>query len=411
MTTKISPFLSLKIPIFRNFLLGVFISEVGNQMQVVAVSWQVYELTRNPAALGLIGLANFLPILFFSLIGGLIADKADRRKLLLFSQSFLAIFAFILFVLTSTHLISPWIIYLVLVLNSTASSFALPARQAVLPNLVPKSLFMNAVTLQSLQFQSATIIGPAIAGFLIGGLGVQTVYLFNAFSFLFFIVSILFMKVPVNVAKREVEFSLKAVEHGIKFVLSTPILYSTMILDFLASFLGTATILMPIFAQDVLHVGPTELGLLYSAPAIGAVVAGLALSFLHNHIKNQGRIIVISILLYGAATVGFGLSKSLPLSLFFLSMIGFWDMVSSVIRNTIRQMITPDYLRGRMISIMRIFFQGGPQLGDIEAGLLAAAVGGPISVVVGGVGVIAITSVLAYFSPKLRNYQGNDLAV
>lgn len=399
------------MPVFRNFLYGAFISEIGNQMQTVAVAWQIYEMTRNPLYLGLIGVANFVPILLFSLIGGLAADKLNRKKLLIVSQSALAIFAFALFSLTAFHLINPWIIYLLLILHSTASSFALPARQAVLPNLVPKHFLMNAVSLHSMQYQSATMIGPAIAGFLIGGFGVGSVYLFNTISFLFFIGSILKIKIPLNLENKDIEFNAKAILDGIKFVISAPILYSTMILDFLATFFGTATILMPVFAKEVLHVGPSGLGFLYSAPAMGAVIAGLALSFLHHRIKNQGRIIIFAAIFYGIATIGFGLSKILPLALFFLAMVGFWDMVSSVIRNTIRQMITPDHLRGRMVSVMRIFFQGGPQLGEIEAGVLASVVGGPLSVVLGGIGTVCITSLVGYLSPHLRNYKGKDLVV
>ncbi|MDD5146922.1 MAG: MFS transporter [Candidatus Daviesbacteria bacterium] len=358
------------------------------------------------------GLANFLPVLIFSLIGGLVADKADRKKLLVLSQSTLSLIAFILFFLTTTHFINPLIIYFMLMLNSIAASFSLPARQAVLPNLLPKKLFMNAVSIHTLQFQSAVLIGPAIAGFLIGGFGVASVYLFNAISFLVFTGSILTIKVSLNLKTEAVEFNLNSILDGIKFVVSTPILYSTMILDFLATFFGTANILMPIFAKEILRVGPEGLGLLYSAPAVGAVVAGLLLSFFHYHrLKNQGKMIIISIILYGAATIGFGLSKNLPLSLFFLSLAGFGDMISSVIRNTIRQLITPDHLRGRMVSIMRIFFQGGPQLGEIEAGFLAKAIGGPASVVIGGVGVILITSLIAWRNKSLRNYQGKELAV
>lgn len=411
MAPKISPFITLKVPVFRNFLFGTFISEIGNQMQIVAVAWQVYELTRNPVSLGLIGLANFLPILLFSLIGGLVADKLDRKKLLIVSQSVLALVTLALFVLSVTGLINPVMIYAMLVLNSIAASFSLPARQAILPNLIPKNLFMNAVSLHSLQFQAAVLIGPAIAGFLIGGFGVSAVYFFNIISFVIFIGSVLMINLPLNAVAGGVEFSTKSILDGIKFVISAPILYSTMILDFLATFFGTATILMPVFAKDVLHVGPQGLGLLYSAPAVGAIIAGVAISFLHHHLKNQGKIIIISVIFYGLATIGFGLSKTLFLSVFFLVLVGFWDMIASVIRNTIRQMITPDHLRGRMVSVMRIFLQGGPQLGDIEAGLLAAAIGGPISVVIGGLGTVLITGALAYLSPKLRNYQGKEVAV
>ncbi len=412
MTPRISPFIALKIPVFRNYMFGSFVSEIGNQMQIVAVAWQVYELTGNPASLGLIGLANFVPILAFSLIGGLTADKWDRKKLLIISQSSLGIVSLALFGLTAFRLISPWMIYLILILHSTISCFSLPARQAVLPSLVPKKVFFNAVSLFTLHYQTSLLVGPAIAGFLIAGFGVGSVYLFNVFSFLVFIISVLMIKISLNVGKEKIEFSVSSVLDGVKFVLTTPILYSTMMLDFLATFFGTATILMPVFAKDVLHVGPKGLGLLYSAPAMGAVVGGLILSFLpHHRIKNQGKVIIICVLLYGAATIGFGLSKNLLLSLIFLGLLGFWDMIATVIRNTVRQMITPDHLRGRMVSVMRIFFQGGPQLGDIEAGLLAAAVGGPVSVVIGGVGVIGITSLVAYLNPKLRNYQGKELSV
>lgn len=411
MPPKISPFLALRVGQYRIYLTGAFVSEIGNQMQTVAVAWQIYEMTGNPASLGLIGVANFLPILLFSLIGGLAADKLNRKKLLILSQSSQAMLALILFSLTASSLINPWIIYGILVLVSTAQSFSLPARQAILPHLVPRKYFMNAVSLHTLQYQSALMIGPAIAGILIAGLSVSMVYFFNAFSFLIFIAAVALLKIPQHSANSKyVDFSLGSVMEGVKFVVKTPILYTTMILDFLVTFLGTATILMPVFAKDVLHVGASGLGLLYAAPAIGGVLAGLLLSSLQR-IENQGKVIITSVFLYGVAIICFGLSKIFLLSLVFLVLMGFGDMVSTIIRNTIRQMVTPDHLRGRMVSIMRIFFQGGPQLGEIEAGFLAKAIGGPATVVVGGVGVILITSIIAWKGKTLKNYHGKELAV
>ncbi len=381
-------------------------------MQTVAVAWQVYELTRNPASLGLIGVANFLPIVLFSLLGGLVADKVDRKKIFILSLISQTILALTLFILTFSHLVQPSLIYLILFLVGVAQSFSIPVRQSVAPNLVPKEYLMNATSLGTLQYQSAIMIGPAIAGFLIGGAGVPAVYALNAVSFLFFIAAIFSIKVPFQKHDQgEVQFNLSSIGHAIKFVISTPILYTTMILDFLATFFGTATILMPVFAKDVLHVGAQGLGLLYSAPAIGGVLAGLLVAIMHHKIKHQGRIIIASVILYGAATIGFGLSKTLPLSLLFLSLVGFGDMVSTIIRNTIRQIVTPDYLRGRMSSITRIFFQGGPQLGEIEAGFLAKAIGGPATVVIGGAGVILITFILVLKSKVLREYHGKELAV
>jgi len=405
-----SPFLALKVTHFRNFIFGAFASEVGNQMQIVAVAWQVYDLTHNPASLGLIGVANIIPILMFSLFGGLVADRVDRKKLLLVSQTAMAVLALAFFVFTAWHMINVWMIYLLLVLIAIAQSFSMPARQAVLPHLVPKDYFLNAVSLHTLQFQTATMIGPAIAGFLIASGGVASVYLFNSLSFLFFIMAVVLVRIPLQDEDTKAAFHIDAVVEGIRFVTKTPILYTTMILDFLATFFGTANILMPVFAQDILHVGPQGLGLLYSAPAIGGVVGGLILSSIHK-INHQGRVIIGCVILYGLATIGFGLSKSYPLSIGFLVLVGFGDMISTIIRNTIRQMITPDHLRGRMVSIMRIFFQGGPQLGEIEAGFLAKAIGAPAAVVIGGVGVIVITSIVAWKSKALRNYRGSEVSV
>lgn len=396
-------FISLKISEYRNYFFGSFISETGNQMQIVAVSWQVYEMTRNPASLGLIGVANFLPILFFSLFGGLAADKIDRKKILIISQLASSALAILLFLATFTQLINPWIIYLILFLSQIAGSFSLPARHAILPNLVPKKYFMNAVSLNTLQFQSSMMLGPAIAGFLIAGLGVGSIYLFNSFSYVIFILALLTIKIPLHTERKEIPFSYASIMDGLRFVFKTPILYTTMMLDFLATFFGTATILMPVFAKDILHVGSTGLGFLYAAPAIGGVVAAISLSLI-SRIKNQGRVIVAAVLIYGFATIGFGFSRILMLSLFFLMLSGFGDMVSVIMRNTIRQMVTPDHLRGRMASIMRIFFQGGPQLGEIEAGFLAKAIGGPASVVAGGIGTVAITALIIWKNKSLRNY-------
>lgn len=412
MNDKISPFLALKVTHFRNYLLGAFLSEIGNQMQTVAIAWQVYEITRNPASLGIIGIANFLPIILFSLIGGLVADHVDRKKLLLVSQAAQLVLAIILFVLTISHSINPLMIYIILVLVSTSQSFSIPVRQSVMPNLVPKEYFMNAISLNVLQFQGATMLGPAIAGFLIGGIGVQAVYFFNAISFLFFVGAILSINVPFQKHEAgKVEFNFESVMEGIRFVVKTPILYTTMILDFCATFFGTANILMPVFAKEVLHVGPEGLGLLYSGPAIGGVIAAVIVASFHNKIKHQGKAIISALVLYGVATIGFGLSKFFPLSIFFLILVGFGDMLSTTIRNTIRQTITPDHLRGRMASIMRIFFQGGPQLGDMEAGFLAKAIGGPLTVVIGGVGVLVVLSFLAFKGKALREYHGRDITI
>lgn len=208
----------------------------------------------------------------------------------------------------------------------------------------------------------------------------------------------------------EIEFSFTAIMDGIRFVYKSPILLSTMLLDFLANFFSSATTLLPIFAKDILKVGPQGLGFLYAAPSAGSVIAGLIIASL-GHIRHQGKVVIGGVLLYGAATIGFGLSNMFILSLIFLSLVGVGDMISTVLRNTIRQLLTPDHLRGRMVAVNMIFVQGGPQIGETEAGIVAALFGAPFSVVSGGIAAVLITLFVAMKVKSLRNYQGNEVAV
>jgi MFS family permease len=377
-------------------------------MQVVAVNWQIYLHTSSALSLGFIGLARFLPVLFFSIFGGIASDTVNRRRLMFVTHLAMMGFSTVLAVTTFTGHINPLLIYLLIAGNSVASAFDTPARQSIVPLLVPKNYFMNAVSLNTILWQSAVVIGPSIAGFVIAISGVGIVYLLNALSFLAVIIALIAMNPLSQTVSKETGFSLKAVMEGLSFVRRSPIIYSTMFLDFFATFFSSATVLLPIFAKDILRVGPTGLGFLYAAPALGAVIAGLIVSSL-GHLKNQGKILLSAVCLYGLATILFGISKSFYLSLLFLFLTGVGDVVSTIIRNTIRQLTTPDYLRGRMVSVNMIFFMGGPQLGEAEAGILAAAIGTPASVVVGGIGTIVATLILSYFIPKLKNYQGDEV--
>ena len=395
---------------FRLFWLGSLFSQMGDQMQIVAVSWQLYLLTHSAASLGLIGLCGLIPLLAFSLIGGVAADRVNRKKLMLVAQVMLSLIAFFLFFQTHSGNITPWMIYLSLIVVATINAFNLPTRQAVMPSLVPKEMYMNAISLNTLQFQSATIIGPAIAGFLIAVFGVGSIYLFNGLSFFILILAILKMTIPMIHSTKQASFSVASIFEGIKFVKDSPIISSTMMLDFLATFFGTANILMPVFAKDVLKVGAQGLGFLYAAPAVGGLIAGLFFSSKHK-IKNQGKLMIGGVILYGLSTIMFGLSKSFYLSLFFLALTGVGDMISTIIRNTIRQLMTPDYIRGRMASVTMIFFQGGPKAGDMEAGFLASNIGGPFSVVLGGIGTVLITLLIAKKTPSLTNYRGNEVEI
>jgi MFS family permease len=407
---KVSPFSSLQFSNYRLYFFGSVASEVGNQMQLVAIAWQVYEMTKSAASLGWIGVSGFVPIVVFSLIGGLAADNMDRKKLLIYSQIFMGVVALVLALTSFSGFITPLIIYLMNALNTVGKAFQSPARQAIIPHLVPKEHFINAVSLNTMVRQASTVIGPSIAGFLIAFYGVNSVYFINAFSFVVLILMLLPIKVNVEPSRAKAEYSFKAIWEGVRFVLSSPVLLTTMMLDFLANFFASATILLPIFAADILKVGAQGLGVLYAAPAAGAIVAGLIMATLGN-IRNQGKVILGSVVIYGLATVGFGLSNNFNLSLIFLSLVGAGDMVSTILRNTIRQILTPDYIRGRMTSINMVFIQGGPLIGEAEAGFLAALTSAPFSVVSGGVLTVLITILIGIYIPKLRKFHGAKLDI
>ncbi|MBI2021305.1 MFS transporter [Candidatus Daviesbacteria bacterium] len=392
------------------FALGFFVAQVGMQMQVIGINWQLYEITRSAFSLGLVGFFGFLPILLFSLIGGITADKLNRQKILIAAQIFQALFALILALTTYLGVIKPSLIYLILFLNNIAIAFNAPARQAIIPSFVPKAHFMNAVSLNTTIRQTSTVIGPAIGGFIIEFLGVKGIYVFNVFSFIFAIITLISINIPQPVRERNVSYSFSSVWEAVKFIRKSQILYSTMLLDFLATFFSSTTTLLPIFAKEVIGTGAKGLGILYAAPAIGGVIAGVTIASL-GHIRHQGKIILGSILVYGLATIGFGLSRSFIFSFIFLALIGAGDITSSVVRNTIRQLLTPDYIRGRMVAVNMIFVQGGPQLGEVEAGILAALTSAPFSVVSGGILTVLAALVVAAKIPKLRRYHKVDIEV
>lgn len=405
---KVSPFVALRYKDFRNLYLGLLVSRIGSEMQVVAVIWQIYALTRSPLSLGIIGLARFLPVILFSNLAGIASDRFDRKNVMLASQILMMGVSFVLTITTISGHINPLLVYILIAANSVASIFDTPARQSLVPLLVPKAYFINAVSLTTVIWQAAMVIGPAIGGFTIGSYGVAVVYILNLVSFVGVILALLLMKDYKATTTKIVSFTFTSVLEGFQFVFHKPIIYSTMILDFFATFFASATVLLPIFAKEILLVGPQGLGFLYAAPSLGAVVAGTFMTTL-GHIKQQGKILLIAVILFGVATVGFGFSQSFYFSLFFLFLTGVGDVISTVIRNTIRQLNTPNHLRGRMISVNMLFFMGGPQLGEMEAGLAAAALGAQPSVILGGIGTIVAAALLAFFVPQLRKYKGDEV--
>lgn len=401
-----SPFLALQHRDFRLLWGGQAISQAGSQMQVVAINWHIWELTHDPLALGLIGLARFAPIFVFSLVGGVTADTRDRRRVMLITQTLLMLVAASLGFLTSRGSITPLAIYLLSVVGASALSFDNPARQSLIPNLVPRQHLTNALTLNSIIFQAASIVGPGIAGALIDLSGVGTIYWVNAASFLAVLGALLVMRTPAQQAAPSGSkvSNLESIREGLHFVVHSRIILSTMLLDFFATFFASANTLMPIFATDVLHVGGFGFGVLSASQSIGSVVAAAVVS-LFGDIRRKGAILLTAIGIYALATTLFGFSQFFVLSVFCLALVGAGDTVSTILRQTIRQLVTPDQLRGRMTSINMIFFMGGPQLGEIEAGVAARLMGAPLSVVFGGLATLFLVGLTAYLVPALRNYR------
>ncbi len=394
---------------FRLLWLGLAISIAGTQMQTWALFWHIRTLTDQPIALGGIGIARILPVLFFSLIGGVVADTLNRRLVLFITQSLMAFSALMLAWLTLNDRIFLWHIYALTALQALAVSFDLPARQSLVPNLVPARDLPNAFSLQSISMQVGSIVGPALSGLVIAYWGQAYTYLINAITYLAVILALLFMG-PVAQQREggnRYGFHLTAIREGIQFIRTQPIILSTMIMDFFATFFSSANTLMPIFARDVLRVGAIEYGWLSAAQSIGAMVVGLVVSQM-DEIRHQGMVFLGAVIVYGLATIGFGISRWFVLAMFALMLIGAADALSTIIRNTIRQLLTPDYLRGRMVSVNQIFFMGGPQLGEIEAGFVAQFFGAPFAVVSGGIGCVLAVLWIVRRWPQLINYNGDE---
>ncbi|MCA9839593.1 MAG: MFS transporter [Trueperaceae bacterium] len=407
MTLQIPP--SLKHRNFFLLWLSLIVSSAGSQMQTWALFWHIRTLTEAPIALGGVGLARILPIVIFSLIGGSLADAVNRRTLMFFTQTVMMLSALALAALTLSGHIALWHMYTLTAIQAFAVAFDSPARQSLIPNLVPAKDLPNAFSMNSIAFQTGSIVGPALSGLVIAYWGQATTYLLNGLSYLAIFVALIMIG-PIaqqtNATVRKA-LSISAIREGIQFIINQPLILSTMLIDFFATFFSSATTLMPIVARDVLHVGAVEYGWLSASLSLGAVVASLIISQIPQ-IRRQGMVFLIAVMAFGLATIGFGLARNLALAMTFLMFIGASDSVSMIIRNTIRQLQTPDYIRGRMISINQIFFMGGPQLGEIEAGLVAQFWGAPFAIVSGGVGCMIAVALIARRWPVLRRYNGDE---
>jgi MFS family permease len=400
----------------RNFTLlwlGLLISTAGSQMQLAALLWHLRILSDQPLLVSGIGLARVLPMFFISPFAGLAADRYNRRRIVFITQTTMIFTAVMLGILTFAGVIQIWHIYLLTIIQATANVFDTPARQSIMPNLVPAKDLPSAFSLQSIAFNTGAILGPGLSGLVIGYMGLQYVYLINAVSFLAVLVALILMGNIAQVSVKTaggVRSSLRSIREGFSFIRSKPIILSSMLLDFIATFFSSANTLMPFVARDVLHVGEIQYGWLSAAQSMGAVTVGFIFSQ-RDHIRHQGRLLMGAVLVFGAATAWFGLVNSFWLAMLALLLVGAADAVSTIIRNTIRQLQTPDHIRGRMVGINQIFFGGGPQLGEIEAGVAAQLLGVPFAIISGGIGCIVAVVVLAVIYPQLGHYRGDETIV
>lgn len=329
---------------------------------------------------------------------------------MLITQTTSMTIAVVLGLLTLSGEIQLWHIYALTGIQAAAMAFDLPARQSLVPNLVPRADLPSAFSLQSISFNTGSILGPALSGLVIGYLGQEYVYFLNGTTFLAVILALILMgKVPQATApvQKGLAAALLDIRDGVRFIRHQPLILSTMILDFIATFFSSANTLLPYFAQNILHVGEVAYGWLASAQSIGAVFVGLVVSQLQN-LRRQGLLLLVSVVVFGSATILFGVSRLFGVIFLALVLMGAADSVSTIIRNTIRQMNTPDSLRGRMTSINQIFFAGGPQLGEIEAGAVAQFFGVPFAIVTGGIGTILGVWLIVSTWPNLPRYNGDE---
>jgi MFS family permease len=402
---------ALRVRNYALFWTGLLISIAGGQMQFWALLWHISKLTNQPIYVSGIGLVRFLSILAFSLVAGVVADTYNRRTVMFITQTAMMLSAVALGLLTLSGKISIGYIYLLTAIQAVATSFDLPSRQALMPNLVPREMYPSAFSLSSIAFNTGAIVGPALSGLVIATLGLAWVYLINAITYLaVLLVLFLIGDVPqtsgVPLGSPRIP-GMDAIREGVHFILHHPIILSSMILDFFATFFSSANTLLPFVAQDILKVSVKEYGWLSAGQSIGAVTVALLFSQRAN-IRRQGRLLMGAVVTFGISTIFFGLSRSFFMALLALIFVGASDSISTILRNTIRQIQTPDYIRGRMVSINQIFFAGGPQLGEIEAGVVGQFVSVPMAIISGGIGCILAVVAVGGIWPQLLHYNGDE---
>lgn len=393
------PYAALRHASFRWFFVGGLLSAMGSQARTVAVGWDVYARTGSALSLGGVGLALALPVLLLALPAGALADRHSRKGLVILGQIGTTLSGLGLAWASHTH--APMaVVYALLVATATSRAIGWPASQALVPGLVPPEHFASAATWRSLYWQAAATTGPLLAGVVIARAGAVPLYLFDAAAAVAFVLCLTQTR-PRPVERPTEPRSWRSLLDGARFVRSQPLILSTITLDMVAVLFGGATALLPVFARDVLHVGPVGFGWLRAMPSLGAVVMG-GIQALAPPMQRSGRALLIAVTAFGIATITFGASRSFPLSLAALFVLGAADNVSVIIRGTLLQLLTPDSMRGRVAAVNAVFIGTSNEIGEFESGVTAHWWGATRAVLVGGVGTLLVVAAAAAKWPELR---------
>lgn len=376
---------------------------MGSQFTTVAMAWQIYELTDSPLQIGLLGLARAIPQMILLLFAGLLADAMNRRKLMIYTQSGLCCVSTTLAALTFAGNASPSMLYIATIFLALFTSLEQPSRQSLIPHLIPREQLAQALALQGTQRYVPVIAGPSIAGVVLALFGPAACYAVDALSWVAMVCALALLRTPIPEGGGWRAVSLRSLREGLGFVWSHGVIFPLMLLDFGATFFGNVRSLFPVFARDILLVGPEGLGLLYAARAAGSLGAAMVLGFV-GPVQRAGRWIFIGVGLYGVSTAAFGCSRTFWVSTALLALCGAGDTISSILRSTVNQLSTPDELRGRMSSINSVFTSNGPQLGQFEAGLVASWLGAPLSALTGGLATLSIVAWVALCFPQVRRF-------
>jgi len=396
---------------FRLLWLGEVVSHTGRHITVVALPFQVWELTHSPLAIGIIGLVQIVPLIGFSLVGGAVADAVDRRKLLIWTQVGLTATSLLLVGGAVAGDPPLWFVYLAAGLIAGLSAIDAPARSAAIPNLVSRKDLPSAIALNQVLFQLSDIVGPAVGGLILARLSLAWAYGIDAASFLAAIGAMLAMRPMPRRREEGATRGFAAIREGFAYLKGRRVLQSTFLIDLNAMVFGMPRAVFTPLAIDVLRVGPQGLGLLYAAPAAGALLGALLTGWV-RHVRHQGRAVMWAVIVWGAAIVAFGVSatRAFWLGLGFLAIAGAADVISAIFRSTILQGTVPDSLRGRLSAIHIMVVTGGPRVGDLEAGVVAQLVTPVFSVISGGAATVIGVVVLGLAVPQFWRYHAGDPA-